>query len=76
MAPIIETCRESRLLQPGLNLSFSAFFATPWQKLGHDLAVVPPANFYLLPSCSSRDSASDGVVLLCNKKRWLPDGSN
>ena len=67
MAPIIEACMESRHLQQGLNLSFyfsSVFFITAWWKLGHNLAVIPPKIFRLLPSCSSHDSASDGVFLL------------
>ena len=36
-------------------------------KSDHNLVVVPPTNICLLPSCFSRDSASDGVFLLRNK---------
>ena len=57
MAPIIEVCRESHLLQQGLNLSFSFFFHVFLYKLGPNLAVVPPTNLYLLASCSSHDTA-------------------
>ena len=71
MAPIIEARWESFLLQQGLIFHFhfsSMFFATPWCKSSNNLAIVPPTNFCLLPSCSSRDAALDGVVFLHNKK--------
>ena len=36
-------------------------------------AVVCPTKEYLLPSCSSRDSASDEIVLLRNHQIWPPE---
>ena len=36
--------------------------------MGHNLAVVPPTTLCLLPSCSSSDSASDGLFFVTIQK--------
>ena len=45
------------------------FFATWGHKIGRNSAVVHPTVFWLHPFCSSRDSASDEVILNKNGGR-------
>ena len=42
----------------------SMFITTPLWKSGHNLAVIPPTDLCLPSSCSSRDSATDGVFCI------------
>ena len=58
----IEACRESHLLQHGLNLLFLPYLNGKWHV--HNSAVVSCTTICLLPLCSSCNSASDDIVFI------------
>ena len=53
--------------QEGLNKQKEPFFffSLTWgHKIGHNSAVVGPTEFWSRPFCSSRDSASDEILVI------------
>ena len=51
---------------------FSVFFVTCTCKMACNSAIVCPTKEYLLPSCSSRDSASDEIVFILQLLNMAP----